>query len=179
MDPLLEQEITYLQNKIDQNQVHTLGPNARSVMEQGFRDGVLRDNRNFISRYVNPRFTEDYPEVERAVNMPTDPREAQEFINRLGQDTSGLNIPIFEKYKNAQVKQDRYGNPMVVTTGGDRRYLNAKGFSRGDIPRAISGTMGVVEDVAPYLGGAGSVKLGSQVVKSGLQQAFTKPVVTT
>ena len=179
MEPLLEQEITYLQNKIDQNQVHTLGPNARSVMEQGFRDGVLRDNRNFISRYVNPRFTEDYPEVERAVNMPTDPREAQEFINRLGQDTSGLNIPVLEKYKNAQVKQDRYGNPMVVTTGGDRRYLNAKGFSRGDIPRAISKTMGVVEDVAPYLGGAGSVKLGTQAVKSQLGQAFTKPVVTT
>ena len=41
MDPLLEQEITYLQSKIDQNQVHTLGPSARSVMEQGFRDGVL------------------------------------------------------------------------------------------------------------------------------------------
>lgn len=155
---LKPEEITYLQTHIDNNSVDTLPEIAKRDLEQGFRDGILKDNRNFISRYSNPRYTEDFSEVERTVDMPTNPREAEDFIRRLSEDSSGLNLPVFDKYKGATVQTDKYGTPIVVTRDGESRYLNAPGFSRGDIPRMAGGALSVVEEIAPYLGGSGIIR---------------------
>jgi len=156
--PLNPEQINYLQGHIDNNMVDRLSESAQRDLEQGFRDGVLEDKRNWISEYSNPRYTEDFPEVERTVDMPTNPREAEDFIRRLSEGDSGLSIPILDKYKGATVQTDKYGTPIVVTREGEARYLNAPGFSRGDIPRIAGGALSFVEEIAPYLGGSGVVR---------------------
>lgn len=176
---LTSEEISYLQGHIDNNMVDRLSETAQIKLEQGFRDGVLEDKRNWISEYSNPRYTEDFPEVERALNMPTDPREAQEYIDRLSEPkdawipgmremNASLSLPVVDKYKGSTIQTDKYGNPIVVTREGESRYLNAPGFSRGDIPRIAKGALNLVEEVAPYLGGSGIVRQApGLLVKTG------------
>ena len=172
--PLKPEEISYLQGHIDNNMVDRLSETAQRKLEEGFRDGALEDNRNFISRYSNPRYTEDFSEVERTVDMPTNPREAEDFIRRLSEDSSGLSIPILDKYKGATVQTDKYGTPIVVTRDGESRYLNAPGFSRGDIPRMAGGALSFGEEIAPYLGGSGIVKATTGRMVKSMAPEFTK-----
>lgn len=161
-----------LQAVADAGQENNLAEDIRVLFDSAVSEGLIEPRKGqgvsgFIKEAISPRFQEDFPEVESALRMPTNPAEAQSYINQLSDNplaSSGEGL--FGKYVGAQVSQDRYGRPTVQTRAGEQRYLNRGGFSAGDIPRAVRGALEITEEVAPYLAGAGVPTL----VKGALTQ---------
>ncbi len=165
-----KQEIVYdLQRIVDAGRENELQGEGRKLLDAAIKDGLIRSRQGMmgaVQEAISPRFQEDFPEVEPALRMPTDPREAQAYIDELSSNVlSSSGEGIFGKYVGAQVSEDRYGRPTVQTRTGEQRYLNRGGLSIGDIPRAARATMGFVEQTAPYLAGG-----GPSMVKGALQQ---------
>ena len=169
-----------LQRIVDAGRENELQGAARELLDAAIKDGLIKSRRGMIGAVqeaVSPRFQEDFPEVELALNMPTDPAEAQRYLDEISAD------PMFEsgrglmgKYVGARVTEDRYGRPVVETPSGEKRYLNRGGFSVGDVPRAVRGTMGFVEEAAPYLTGGGAARPALQVGYQGLVGLGTEAV---
>jgi len=160
-----------LQRIVDAGRENELQGSARELLDAAIKDGLIVSRRGMmgaVQEAVSPRFQEDFPEVEPLLRMPTDPAEAQRYIDDLSADpVFGSGRGLFGKYVGARVTEDRYGRPIVETPSGERRYLNRGGFSIGDIPRAVRGTREFVEESAPYLTG-GPARPVAQVAYQGL-----------
>lgn len=151
-----------LQKLADEGRENELTEKGRNIFDIAVRDGAIKTSRGIIGgikETISPRFQEDIREVESFIGMPTNPTEAQNFIQRLD-DPNLLQLGPFEKYRGAKVVEGRYGRPVVETLSGERRYLNSPGISLGDIPRFMKGAGEFVEEAAPYLAApqAGVVK---------------------
>lgn len=159
-----------LQRIVDAGRENELQGEGRELLDAAIKDGLIRPRQGMVGAVqeaISPRFQEDFPEVEPALRMPTDPREAQAYIDQLSSGPlSSSGEGLFGKYVGAQVSEDRYGRPTVQTRTGEQRYLNRGGLSAGDIGRAGRGVMGFVEETAPYLAGGGTTGF----VRGALQQ---------
>jgi hypothetical protein len=159
-----------LQRIVDAGRENELQGEGRELLDAAIKDGLIRPRQGMmgaVQEAISPRFQEDFPEVEPALRMPTDPREAQAYIDQLSSGPlSSSGEGLFGKYVGAQVSEDRYGRPTVQTRTGEQRYLNRGGLSVGDIGRAGRGVMGFVEETAPYLAGGGTTGF----VRGALQQ---------
>jgi len=182
-----EQLIAGLQKIADEGKEANLTESGRAMFDAAIREGAITVRGRGMGsdlpvvggvigraqEMVSPRFQEDLPEVEFSVGMPTNPAEAQRFIENL--ETSPVQLPEFQKYRGAKIVEGRYGRPVVETIEGERRYLNKPGFNLADIPRAVSGTMGFVEEAAPYLSGGGAVQgAARQVIGQGVTGALVE-----
>ena len=169
-----------LQEAVDTGRENELNEEGRALLDAAISDGLIIPRRGVmgaVREAVSPRFQEDYPEVELSLRMPTDPAEAQSYIDELGSSPwieAGKGL--FGKYVGAQVTTDRYGRPIVETPAGERRYLNRGGLSIGDIPRAVRGTMGFIKEAAPYMTGGGITRPAAQVAYQGAVGLATEGV---
>lgn len=169
-----------LQEAVDTGRENELNEEGRALLDAAISDGLIIPRRGVmgaVREAVSPRFQEDYPEVELSLRMPTDPAEAQAYIDELGASPwieAGKGL--FGKYVGARVTTDRYGRPIVETPAGERRYLNRGGLSIGDIPRAVRGTMGFIEEAAPYMTGGGITRPAAQVAYQGAVGLATEGV---
>lgn len=161
--------VSDLQKIVDAGRDQELTGDARVLLDAAIKDGLIRPRQGMmgaVQEAISPRFQEDFPEVESALRMPTDPREAQAYIDQLSSGPlSSSGEGMFGKYTGAQVSEDRYGRPTVQTRAGEQRYLNRGGLSAGDIGRAGRGVMGFVEEAAPFLASPATT-----MVKGALQQ---------
>lgn len=160
-----------LQRIVDAGRDNELQGEGRELLDAAIKDGLIKPRQGIIGAVqeaISPRFQEDFPEVEPALRMPTDPREAQAYINELSSGAlSSSGEGLFGKYLGAQVSEDRYGRPIVQTRTGEQRYLNRGGLSAGDIGRAGRGAMGFVEETAPYLAGGGTAGMFRGAMQQG------------
>ena len=148
-----------LQQVADQGLEDSLTETGRTLFDAAVRDGLIKELPLLspVGSSATTRLQENFPEVEPAVGMPTNPVDAQAWIDQLTSDpmlrprTDGQGFGA--KYSGAKITEDRYGQPVVETGSGEKRYLNRAGLSVGDIPRAVDATLGVVKEVAPYLTG--------------------------
>ena len=161
--------VSDLQRIVDAGRDQELTGEARVLLDAAIKDGLIKPRQGMmgaVQEAISPRFQEDFPEVESALRMPTDPREAQAYIDQLSSGPlSSSGEGMFGKYVGAQVSEDRYGRPTVQTRTGEQRYLNRGGLSAGDIGRAGRGVMGFVEEAAPFLASPATT-----LVKAALQQ---------
>jgi len=159
-----------LQRIVDAGRENELQGEGRELLDAAIKDGLIRPRQGImgaVQEAISPRFQEDFPEVEPALRMPTDPREAQAYIDQLSSGPlSSSGEGLFGKYVGAQVSEDRYGRPIVQTRTGEQRYLNRGGLSAGDIGRAGREVMGFVEETVPYLAGGGTTGF----VRGAMQQ---------
>ncbi|MAH09226.1 MAG: hypothetical protein CL961_06105 [Euryarchaeota archaeon] len=160
---LTEKEVIQgMQIIADRGEENNLNERGRKVFDAAVRDGLIKPSRGFIGgikETISPRFQEDLREVESIIGMPTNPVEAQNFIQNLDQYNT-LRLGPFEKYRGAKIVEGRYGRPVVETLSGERRYLNSPGISLGDIPRFAEAGLQFVDEAVPYLAApqAGFVK---------------------
>lgn len=172
--------LAQLQRIADEGKDNQLSGKSRQLFDAAVKEGLIQARQGMIGAVqeaVSPRFQEDFPEVEPALRMPTDPREAQSFIERLGADPMiEAGQGLLGKYVGSRVTEDRYGRPIVETPMGEKRYLNRGGFSAGDIGRAVRGTVGFVEEAAPYMTGGGAARPAVQVGYQGLVGLGTEAV---
>ena len=157
-----EEILAGLQDVADRGIEDQLTDAGRQLFDAAVSDGLIKPRRGItgaITEMVSPRFQEDFPEVEVSLGIPTDPAEAQKWIDELSSDqVLRPRVPgqgLLGKYVGAQVTTDRYGRPIVETTSGEKRYLNRGGVSVGDVPRAMGSITGAVEETAPYIAGGG------------------------
>jgi len=157
-----EEILAGLQDVADRGIEDQLTDAGRQLFDAAVSDGLIKPRRGItgaITEMVSPRFQEDFPEVEVSLGIPTDPAEAQKWIDELSSDqVLRPRVPgqgLLGKYVGAQVTTDRYGRPIVETTSGEKRYLNRGGVSVGDVPRAMGSITGAVEGTAPYIAGGG------------------------
>lgn len=157
-----EEILAGLQDVADRGMEDRLTEKGRMLFDAAVSDGLIKPRRGItgaITEMASPRFQEDFPEVEFNIGMPTDPAEAQRWIDELSSNqVLRPRVPgqgLLGKYVGAQVTTDRYGRPIVETTSGEKRYLNRGGFSVGDVPRAIESIAGGIKEAAPYIAGGG------------------------
>lgn len=172
--------LAQLQRIADEGKENQLSGQIRQLFDAAVKEGLIQARQGMmgaIQEAVSPRFQEDFPEVELALNMPTDPAEAQRYIDELSASPMvEAGRGLMGKYAGARITEDRYGRPIVETPSGEKRYLNRGGFSVGDIPRAVRGTLGFVEEAAPYLTGGGAARPAVQVAYQGLVGLGTETV---
>ena len=172
--------LAQLQRIADEGKENQLSGQIRQLFDAAVKEGLIQARQGMmgaIQEAVSPRFQEDFPEVELALNMPTDPAEAQRYIDELSASPMvEAGRGLMGKYAGARITEDRYGRPIVETPSGEKRYLNRGGFSVGDIPRAVRGTLGFVEEAAPYLTGGGAARPAVQVGYQGLVGLGTEAV---
>lgn len=172
--------LAQLQRIADEGKENQLSGQIRQLFDAAVKEGLIQARQGMmgaVQEAVSPRFQEDFPEVELALNMPTDPAEAQRYIDELSASPMvEAGRGLMGKYAGARITEDRYGRPIVETPSGEKRYLNRGGFSVGDIPRAVRGTLGFVEEAAPYLTGGGAARPAVQVGYQGLVGLGTEAV---
>lgn len=119
----------------DRGEESRIPANMQTAFAEARKRGLIRDNRNFVSKMVNPQ-REDFPEVASGGT----PESALEAERTLGKDST------------ARLDTDKYGNPVLVGQRGTF-YVNRPGPSLNDIPRFGSAVDRTAHQVAPYLAG--------------------------
>ena len=170
--PTKSEIVADLQRIVDAGRDNELQGEGRELLDAAIKDGLIRPRQGMmgaVQEAISPRFQEDFPEVEPNLRMPTDPAQAQAYIDQLASDplaSSGEGM--FGKYVGAQVSEDRYGRPIVQTRTGEQRYLNRGGLSAGDIGRAGRGAMEFVEEAVPYLAGNAPTYIRGALQQGGI-----------
>tara|TARA_R110000764_G_scaffold2738_2_gene11759 strand:+ start:24845 stop:27010 length:2166 start_codon:yes stop_codon:yes gene_type:complete len=158
-----EEIIQILQSVVDEGKEDRLNENGRFQLDAARRVGLIKDNRNIIRRTFDPQ-REDIGEFPASLRLSSDPTMALEQIRDMAVDKR---MPLFSEYADAVLETDKYGNAIIASPStGNRSYINTPSFTLQDIPRVISGTMDVVEEVAPYLSGAVATKVAKPVVQT-------------
>jgi hypothetical protein len=157
-----------LQSIVDEGRESELTDKGVRLLDAARRSGLIEDNRNIIQRTISPQ-REDIGEFPASLNLSSDPEEALLQVKRMAMDEA---LPLFTEYSDAVLESDKYGNPVIASPStGSRAYINTPSFTLQDIPRAISGTMGVVEEVAPYLSAGSITQAARPLVQTAAQGA--------
>ena len=172
-----EEILQGLQSIVDEGRESELTERGVRLLDAARSSGLIEDNRNIIQKTISPQ-REDIGEFPASLNLSSDPEEALSQVRGLAVDEA---MPLFTEYSDAILETDKYGNPVIASPStGSRAYINTPSFTLQDVPRAISGTMEVVEEVAPYLSAGTITQAARPLVQTaaqgvvGLGQAATQ-----